>query len=370
MAQDFFLEIREGNVTVSIGEFLKGLLQKGLVEGLLVPREMPDRENVVQSLITAPVDGLSPLAPVMPVNSATIVSNMTAIEPSDKRIAVVLKPCEIRALIELVKLMQASLENLVIIGVDCPGTFSVQDYKEKINRKENPIDEVINGLKDNREISNLRVACRVCEYPVPQNCDITIGLFGMEIDKRVLLEANTATGEEILKNSGLSAAGDITKRGDTINELIKKRLEARDRLFVETQNQVSGLDNLSKFFATCIGCHNCMKVCPICYCNQCLFESTTFEYEFNQYYRQAKRKKAVRMPVDTVLFHLGRMNHMVSSCVDCGMCEQACPSKIELLKIFKFVGDSVKKVFDYVPGRDLKEELPVATFKEEELEPR
>jgi hypothetical protein len=40
---------------------------------------------------------------------------------------VVLRSREIRALIELVKLQQANLDNLTIIGVDCLGTYEVDD---------------------------------------------------------------------------------------------------------------------------------------------------------------------------------------------------------------------------------------------------
>jgi formate dehydrogenase subunit beta len=76
------------------------------------------------------------------------------------------------------------------------------------------------------------------------------------------------------------------------------------------------------------------------------------------------------MPKDTLIFHLTRMNHMATSCVGCGMCEQACPSKIELLKLYKTVGHNAQKVFDYVPGRSVDDELPLLTFREEELEPR
>ena len=76
------------------------------------------------------------------------------------------------------------------------------------------------------------------------------------------------------------------------------------------------------------------------------------------------------MPIDMFLYHLGRFNHMVLSCVACGMCEQGCPVGIPLLKIYKTVGLNAQKVFEYVPGRNVEEPIPVLTFKEEELEPR
>ena len=58
---------------------------------------------------------------------------------------------------------------------------------------------------------------------------------------------------------------------------------------------------------------------------------------------------------------------MATSCVGCGLCEQACSSNIPLLKIFKTVSYNVQQIFKYVPGRDLEEPLPLTTFKENEL---
>ena len=73
------------------------------------------------------------------------------------------------------------------------------------------------------------------------------------------------------------------------------------------------------------------------------------------------------MPNDTLLFHLTRLNHMVVACVGCGLCTEACPNNIPVADIFRLVGAQVQKLFDYVPGRSLDEELPLTTFKEEEL---
>ncbi|MFQ6001209.1 MAG: 4Fe-4S dicluster domain-containing protein, partial [Anaerolineae bacterium] len=120
-------------------------------------------------------------------------------------------------------------------------------------------------------------------------------------------------------------------------------------------------------FSTCIRCHNCTVACPICYCKECLFRTSTFEHESDRYLRWAQRKGAIQMPTDTLLFQLTRLNHMVTSCVGCGMCESACPSDIPLTTIFRAVGQEVQAMFDYLPGRSLEDELPLATFKEDEL---
>lgn len=49
------------------------------------------------------------------------------------------------------------------------------------------------------------------------------------------------------------------------------------------------------------------------------------------------------------------------------LCQEACPNEIPVFSIFRLVGSRVQKVLDYLPGRSLDEELPLATFKEVEL---
>jgi formate dehydrogenase subunit beta len=42
---------------------------------------------------------------------------------------------------------------------------------------------------------------------------------------------------------------------------------------------------------------------------------------------------------------------------------------IPVADIFRFVGHRTQSLFQYVPGRDLEEPLPLATFREDELSP-
>ena len=109
-----------------------------------------------------------------------------------------------------------------------------------------------------------------------------------------------------------------------------------------------------------------MTVCPICYCKTCLFKTASFDHEPDFYLNAARRKGALRMLSDTLLFHMTRMNHMSTSCVNCGMCTSACPSDIPVGAIFSAVGSQVQAVFDYQPGRDITEPLPLITFQEHE----
>lgn len=368
MKKEVVIEVKDAKAKEAINSFLESLLEKNLVSALLVPREVPSKDNVVQSLMTNSngLKEVNVISPVLPVSSARIISEMTRLSSYKNPVGVVLRSCEIRALIELVKLKQASLDNLLIIGVDCLGTYSVSDYQNLCKQGNSPSDELLRKFKEEGEDTKLRKACQVCEYPIPSNADLVIGLVGVDFEKNILLKSCTEKGEKILEKFSFPEFNQ-SKREESVSKYISKKIEKRDTLFSEMKREVSGWENLLSVFSTCINCHNCMRVCPICYCRECFFESPTFEFDSEKYLMWAKRKGSIKMPRDTTLFHLGRMSHMATSCVGCGLCEQACPSNIPLLKIFKTVSYNVQQIFKYVPGRDLEEPLPLTTFKEDEL---
>jgi len=371
MAKNAVLEVQNGNVIQTLNGLWRQLLEKGLVDALLIPQELPSGGNVVQTLVSS-ADNLTtpnPLAPVMPVNTARLVSQMTKVTPSPRKVGVVLRPCELRALIELVKLKQASLENLVLIGIDCFGTYSVNDYKNLAENGSSPSDAFIKAVREGKEDASLRQVCQMCEYPTPMNADIAIGLIGVDLDKSLLIQASTPEGERILEALELKegSEADVTKRDEAVSKLVEQRTKKRDEVLQETQQEIAGIDNLMKVLAPCINCHNCRDVCPLCFCKECFFDSPTFEMEAEKYLGWAEKKGTIRMPTHNLLFHLTRMSHMVASCVGCGMCSEACPNDIPVANIFRLVGLDAQKLFDYVPGRSLDEPIPVSTFQEREL---
>ena len=368
MKKTAILPVVNGEVLEAIRAFLASLLQRKLVDALLVPLELPTGDNVVPTIVTNPdrLQAANPIAPVMPFNSARLVSNITTVSPSPSKLGVVLRPCELRALIELVKLKQASLENVLLIGVDCLGTYSVSDYARLVQEKASPVNDFLNKFKEGKEDPLLRKACQVCETPTPMSADLVIGWLGTDFNTGILLEASTPQGEKVIEGLGLKE-GTVEGREAAISKLVAERVDERDKLFAQIQKDVHGLENLMATLAPCLNCHNCKTACPLCYCRECFFDSPVFEFEAEKYLGWAERKGALRMPTDTLLFHLTRMNHMVISCVGCGLCTEACPNNIPVFDIFRLVAYQVQKSFDYVPGRSLDEELPLTTFRENEL---
>ena len=87
-----------------------------------------------------------------------------------------------------------------------------------------------------------------------------------------------------------------------------------------------------------------------------------------QYLGWAKRKGAIKMPTDTVFYHLTRMAHMSTACVGCGQCTNACPNNVPVMALFKTVALRTQSAFSYEAGRRIDEKPPLSEFKEDEFE--
>ena len=358
------IPVHDGNTLAALQGFLKQLLEIGLVEALLVPMRTSSG-TVTPALVHSPdlLSAADPLAPVMAVNSAAWVGKLSAKEPRPK-VGVVLRSCELRALVELAKMQQASLDDLTLIAVDCAGTYSVPSYMKQVTSGvENLWRDLFHAAVNTPESSDvdLRPACRICEQPVYDGARVTVELIGSDLDREIRL----SLPEEMASRLELSQAAP-NDRPEIVEKYTTARLAARDMEFAAIRERLDGQEGLTGVFAACIRCHNCMTVCPICYCKTCVFRSPVFEHEPMQYVNWAKQKGAHRMPPDTVIFHMTRLNHMSLSCVGCGMCTEACPSELPVGMVFRAIGQRVQETFEYTPGRSLDDALPLVTFKADE----
>jgi formate dehydrogenase subunit beta len=360
------VDVQESTLKTIQG-LLRGLLEKGVVDALLVPMTMP-AGSVAPMLVSDPaaLDRADPLAPVLPINAARAASQLTMTAHKEK-LGVVLRACEIRALVELVKFQQASLDNTLIAGVDCLGAYPVTAYQGAGNRQQ-VVEALLTGAASGQpkpfDGMEFRAACQMCDQPLPEgdHVALTIGLVGVEPGK-VYLKAR----KDLAAALGLTASAAPAGRKAAAQTLVASRTAARDAAFAGFRDRVHTMDGLLQEFSTCIRCHNCMTNCPICYCRECIFRTPTFEHESQLYYQWAERKGTVRMLPDTLLFHLTRLNHMATSCVGCGVCTEACPVDIPVGTVFRTVGQKVQAIFDYHPGRSLDEAAPVQEFREDEL---
>lgn len=364
----YVLNVKDKNVVDSLNDFLKQVLSSGKIHALLVQQTTPSKKVSFPVLLSDPNKlNADVIAPLMPVSTAAILSKITKVQAPSKPIGVVLRSCQIRSLIELVKLNQAKLENILIIGIDCLGTFPMNTYATFPEKKAPTaylLDSWVKKSDDSEKY--LRSACQVCKDPIPVNADIVLGLYGTPIEKEILVDAQTSKGKDIVEALQLEKGKETKDREKAVKEIQDKKSKKRDE-FLKKNAAMKGIENIAEFFDTCVNCHNCRQACPICYCKECLYDSSVFDAEAYKYVRKAESKGLIKLPTDSLLFQLGRMNHMILSCVECGLCEQACPNEIPLMDVFIPVAERAQKEFAYYPGKDVKEKIPMIVYLEDEF---
>jgi formate dehydrogenase subunit beta len=308
-----------------------------------------------------------PLSPSFPVNAARMVGRLTR-GPLGGRVAVWLRPCEIRALTELIKLHQASRDDLIVFATDCPGAYAGRDLAaltagrslEKVTA-EFPADPF---RRSDRDEAALASACRACDRFTPEGADVAISWTG---DRPPVAEGRTEAGANLLAGLGLDQAQTDPGRSEAVNELVRRRRERLDQMAAETAEAVDSPDKLSGFLEACVGCLNCRVACPVCYCRECVLATDAFDHEPGQYLNWARRKGAVRLPTDTLFYHLTRLTHMSHACVGCGQCSNACPNDVPVLELFRTVSRRTQAAFEYQAGMDPDQPPPLAVFFEDEF---
>lgn len=120
----------------------------------------------------------------------------------------------------------------------------------------------------------------------------------------------------------------------------KKKVGVDNNMDLE---EVEAYDQQERFtrwiyeFEKCIKCYGCRNICPVCFCKECSLEHDDLI-------------KTGDLPPEIPIFHLVRAVHMAGRCIDCGLCEDACPVDIPLRLFYKKVNEIVVNVFDYQTG--------------------
>lgn len=370
MARHISLPVTDGQLNQPLSQLVAELLEKGVVDAVLVPAKQPHSASVMQTLICDPKEAetVDPLAPVAPTSSAPLVAKLT--RNADHKVAAFLKPCEVKAFIELVKLKQGSLDPVLLIGMDCHGRYENTDFIQYASNRDNPTLEFLKSRGNTKEATNdldIVSACKACETPVAENVDLRLLTIGLDAEKTLLIEAVSPLGEKALDALSMEPSEKPVGRQQAVDELMALRAAYSQTSRTEMLERVSSIDGLMDVISTCINCYNCRVACPVCYCRECVFATDTFSHDSRQYVKWAEKRGRLRMPTDTLFYHLTRMAHMSTLCVACGQCTSACPMDIPVGDLFRAVADGAQAVFDYIPGRNPDEAQPLASFVEHEL---
>jgi formate dehydrogenase subunit beta len=366
------IEVKDGNPVAALQGFCARLLADEEVSAVLAPRRLPGKAGTMPALVAEPAGfaDVDPLTPSFRINAARMLTRLTRGADDAGLVAALLRPCEARAFIELCKLNQGSLENTLLVSLDCAGAFSNADYPRFAgdNGTGEPLLEFLRaagrGAFNGAEIAR---ACKTCEHPTGAEADLSIGLFGQDPAQGFLLVANTPRGEGLMTRLHLPEVADDGSRAKALEGLLAERIAERDAMFAETGAATADMDRLSTFLSACVNCYNCRMACPVCYCKECVFLTDVFEHKPWQYLSWARQRGAIKMPTDTVFFHLTRLAHMSTACVGCGQCSNACPNGVPVMELFRTVAAGTQRAFEYEAGRNPSEAPPLSVFREHEF---
>jgi formate dehydrogenase subunit beta len=240
-----------------------------------------------------------------------------------KKVGIMVKGCDSRAIVGLLQEGQLLRENLRIVGVSCPGVIDVKRVAQLLDMPVEDIDEatledgtiLVRGQRlDWKEaIFDL---CRVCAYHNPEIADVRIG--------QAIVDAPAEDPYAQVRE--MEALDDDARWERTTNELQRCNL-----------------------------CYACRNACPLCYCNTC-FADRTMPRWFGQ----------TSGPEDIQFFQIIRTFHLAGRCVGCGACTRACPQGVNLSLFLDKLRQDVVELYSYEAGTDPKAKPPLTTFREDD----
>jgi formate dehydrogenase subunit beta len=307
----------------------------------------------------------------------------------DLKVGVTCKPCDAKAIIELVKRNQINPENVLLIGLNCTGTMRPVTA-QRIMEEEfgvDPLDVASEDIDDNKlkirlrdgtekekDLAELeakglgrRENCRRCDINIPTMADIACGKWGAEDRKATFIEVCSERGAEFIDRA--IQGGQIKVEQPSAEALESRR--AQDRAATELARQwqerdfgefqAMGVEERFDYwfgpsgqFSQCTKCFGCRDACPICYCKDCYLEADRGVVPGGE------------IPPD-VMFPMIRAVHVMDSCVNCGQCEDACPVEIPLARLIFMLNRELAPIFKYEPGVDVSARPPLRTVTDEEL---
>ncbi len=359
----YFTTATNTSPTDTVTGLLHRMLTQHMIDAVLVQAPTPYSKLPLPMLVTDPeqLAGAEPLAPVAPFNAARQAAAVTR-HAVNQRIALVMRPCEIRAWIELTKLNQCVRDHVVIIGFDCLGRMANDTYLNEINQNPDLTRMFYTGSALH---ANCTAACQRCTRFLPSQADLAFCFLGTAPDQPVIAAA-TATGRTLLKDLDLAETGAPPQREAAVTDMQQERRTTRDARAKEINAAISTMAGFQELIATCLNCYNCRTACPVCYCKECVFLTDVFAHAPETLLQRATKKGRLKLPTDTTMFHLTRLAHMAHACVGCGQCSSVCPSHIPVAALFQTVARRVQDTLDYQPGRDANEPIPFLVYGKKE----
>ena len=249
-------------------------------------------------------------------------------EYKGKKVGIIVRGCESRALVELLQEGLIAREDLHIFAIPCHGLLDVARLEEELGRYQHLENLVIeqDSLRitvDGKERSFspqafLRSTCLGCTSDEPVLADTCLGSFTAG-------ESTPVTAPELALLDGLS-----------LTERLRFWRGVMDR---------------------CIRCYSCRNSCPMCVCHDhCIAES-----------RQPHWQSAEHSVTEKFFFQIIHALHLAGRCTGCGECQTNCPVGIPIFALRAHLNRVIAELFSgYQAGRDAQAVPPLLGYMVDE----
>jgi formate dehydrogenase (coenzyme F420) beta subunit len=257
-------------------------------------------------------------------------------ENPDLPIAIIAKGCDARSTVVLMQEHYFERKDVYIIGVSCEGS-GVLDVRKLAAKGIQATDSAFDGedfvfttAQGEQRVPAREVMadrCLECREPYPKEHNIALG--------------ENKTGREL--EAPFAAL---------------KRFEEQDP---ETRWKF-----WERQFDRCIRCYACRSVCPMCYCDECVVDSTSFPVTGQTTAEEkANRVRWIQRSAsrsENMTYHMTRVLHLAGRCIDCNECERVCPVNIPLRLLNNKMEHEAREEFGYEPGASIGMASLTASF--------
>ncbi len=355
LENQWFLQTH-GDPLGTVRDFITKIWQASNLDGMLVTMNGGNEPKAIPRYIKdiSDITQINPFKPLMEINAARLIPDLLTSHPNS-RVGALLRPCELRALIEISKHASVKFENLLTICVDCLGTLPADEYQWRLERasisipRQNSIpagagdDLAHEALKFARQGGIIpyryRPACQVCAPPAADAADINILVLGLPIRQQIMVSIpDRRIAEEIRLDDLVTGRPDAAlslQHERVLSRMAERHLHTMERLNAGLGALLpSNVDELIQQLEKCGECQNCLDACPICSIIR------------------------PRRSADGHYDRLGVMRWLVS-CAGCGMCEASCPDHLPTSAIFGHIRQQLDTEWGYVPGHSTADPLPL-----------